>query len=151
LDERTPTFFRFRELPGTGGKIILSNHEGDWLVASPDEFRRFAAGEIEPGSPLETRLREKNFLRDGRDAQRAASRLAARKRFLHYGPNLHILVVTLRCNETCVYCHASRADMDAVDTDMTRETAEKTVDLVLRTTSPSVTIEFQGGEPLVAF
>jgi uncharacterized protein len=29
-----------------------------------------------------------------------------------FGPNLHIFVVTLRCNETCVYCHASRADMD---------------------------------------
>jgi uncharacterized protein len=74
-----------------------------------------------------------------------------RKRFLHFGPNLHLLVVTLRCNETCVYCHASRADLDRVDTDMSRETAEKCVDLALQSTSPSVTIEFQGGEPLVNF
>src|SRR5207237_53818 len=55
------------------------------------------------------------------------------------------------CNETCVYCHASRADMDAVQTDMTPEVAEKTVDFVLQSTNPSVTIEFQGGEPLVNF
>jgi His-Xaa-Ser system radical SAM maturase HxsB len=41
--------------------------------------------------------------------------------------------------------------MDAVHTDMTPEIAEKAVDLALQTTSPSVTIEFQGGEPLVAF
>src|SRR5690606_5679435 len=71
--------------------------------------------------------------------------------FLSAGPNLHILVVTLRCNETCVYCHSSRAVMGATDSDMTKETAEKTVDLALATTNPSVTIEFQGGEPLVNF
>jgi His-Xaa-Ser system radical SAM maturase HxsB len=70
---------------------------------------------------------------------------------MHYGPNLHIVVVTLRCNETCVYCHASRADMTATHTDMTPETADKSVEAIFKTTSPSVTIEFQGGEPLVAF
>jgi len=57
----------------------------------------------------------------------------------------------LCCNETCVYCHASRANMDAVHTDMTPEIAEKSVDLALKSTSPFITIEFQGGEPLVAF
>src|SRR5690349_7774370 len=41
--------------------------------------------------------------------------------------------------------------MDAVQTDMSKETAEKCVDLILRSTSPSVTIEYQGGEPLVNF
>jgi His-Xaa-Ser system radical SAM maturase HxsB len=41
--------------------------------------------------------------------------------------------------------------MDAVHTDMSKETAEKTVDFIFRTTSPFVTIEFQGGEPLVNF
>jgi len=41
--------------------------------------------------------------------------------------------------------------MDQVQTDMSTETAEKTVDLILKTTSPSITIEFQGGEPLVAY
>ena len=41
-----------------------------------------------------------------------AERIRRKTRFLDYGPNLHICVVTLRCNETCVYCHASRADMD---------------------------------------
>jgi His-Xaa-Ser system radical SAM maturase HxsB len=41
--------------------------------------------------------------------------------------------------------------MDAVHTDMTPEIAEKSVDFALQTTSPSLTIEFQGGEPLVNF
>ena len=47
-----------------------------------------------------------------------------------------------------MYCHASRADMSATHTDMSKETAEKSLDLVFRSTNPSVTVEFQGGEPL---
>ena len=47
--------------------------------------------------------------------------------------------------------HASRADMTATQTDMSKETAEKAVDLILQTPSQYVTIEFQGGEPLVNF
>ena len=60
--------------------------------------------------------------------------------FVGYGPNLHMLVVTLRCNETCVYCHASRAPMEATQTDMTPAIAEKCVDLALSSRSPGITI-----------
>ena len=148
LDRRGPAFFRFREV---AGQVVVTNLEGDWLVLKPEEFRAFATGRLDAGSPLHTRLAEHNFLRDEYDVPRAAEHVRLRKRFLHHGPNLHLLVVTLRCNETCVYCHASRADLDRVDTDMSSETAEKCVDLILQSTSPSVTIEFQGGEPLVNF
>lgn len=143
-----PAFFRFREV---GGKVLITNQEGSYLLLDPEEFRAFAEGEVPEDSPLYERLCEKNFVRAAFDTKKAAERLRRRKGFLHYGPNLHIVVVTLRCNETCVYCHASRAPMDAVHTDMTPEVAEKTVDLILQSTSPGVTIEFQGGEPLVNF
>jgi len=140
--------FRFREV---AGKMLITNPEGSHQLLSQEEFAQFAAGEIAPDTDLYRRLSEANFVRAEFDQQKATARLAQRKRFLHYGPNLHMIVVTLRCNETCVYCHASRADMDAVHTDMTPEIGEKTVDLIFQTTSPSVTIEFQGGEPLVNF
>lgn len=134
-----------------GGKVLVTNTEGSFLLLSNDEFTRFAEGNVDRGSDLFKKLAERNFVRSEIDANRIAERIRTRKRFLDYGPNLHIVVVTLRCNETCVYCHASRADMTATHTDMTRETAEKTVRQILQTTSPDVTIEFQGGEPLVAF
>jgi uncharacterized protein len=143
-----PAFFRFREL---GERVVVTSIEGEWIVLSRDEFRAFVHGDVDPTSDLHRRLVAKNLVRTTFDARRAAEVYRRRKRFVHYGPNLHLMVVTLRCNETCVYCHASRADLDAVHTDMTIETAERTVDLILRTTSPHVTIEFQGGEPLVAF
>ncbi|HEY1691408.1 MAG TPA: His-Xaa-Ser system radical SAM maturase HxsB [Polyangiaceae bacterium] len=133
------------------GKVLVTNTEGNFLLLMPDEFASFARGDVAKGTPLYQRLAERNFVRAEVDTRRMAERLRARKTFLHAGPNLHILVVTLRCNETCVYCHASRADMTATHTDMTKETAERSVELVFQSTNPSVTIEFQGGEPLVAF
>lgn len=149
LDSSRPAFFRFRHLPT--GKVLLTNLEGRWLVLSAEDFQRFATGAVSEGSPLWEELKEKNFLRDHYDVPAAAEMLRRRRSFLHGGPNLHVFVVTLRCNTTCVYCHASRAPMEAVHTDMTPEIAEKTVDFVLSSSNPAVTIEFQGGEPLVAF
>ena len=145
-------FFRFRRLPtAKGERILLTNYEGDWIVLEPDEFRAFMEDTVEAGSDLHTRLGEHNFLRDSYDVRKAATRVQDSKYFVHFGPLLHAMVVTLRCNETCVYCHASRANMDEVHTDMTPEIAEKAVDIALSTTNPHVTIEFQGGEPLVNF
>jgi len=148
--------FRFRAIPsGTSGPgagdFLLTNYWGDWLFVTKDELSELARGRLDPASPLHRRLSAKNFIRAELDQDGLAERMRRKKRFLDYGPNLHVMVVTLRCNETCVYCHASRADMDQVQTDMSKETAEKSVDLALQTTSPSLTIEFQGGEPLVNF
>ncbi|MCB9568251.1 MAG: His-Xaa-Ser system radical SAM maturase HxsB [Myxococcales bacterium] len=148
LDPSAPAFFRWRQV---GDNVVITNFEGNFLILSEDEFRAFAEGRVEPASDLHRRLDEGNFLRATYDVDRAAERYARRKSFLNAGVNLGILVVTLRCNETCIYCHASRANMDAVHTDMTPEIAEKGVDLLLQTTSEFLTIEFQGGEPLVNF
>jgi His-Xaa-Ser system radical SAM maturase HxsB len=134
-----------------GDRVLITNSEGSFLLLLPDEFRLFAEGSVAKGTPLYDRLVEGNFVRAELNVDRMIQRIRPRKTFIHYGPNLHIVVVTLRCNETCVYCHASRADMDATHTDMTPEIADKTVETIFQTTNPNVTIEFQGGEPLVAF
>jgi uncharacterized protein len=147
-DHGSQAFFRYRKV---GARYVITNLDGSWLVLEEAEFRQFAEGTVEKGTDLHRRLAENNFLRAEYDVGRAVEKLRARKRFLGGGPNLHILVVTLRCNETCVYCHASRAPMSAVETDMSKETAEKAIDFILQSTSPAVTIEFQGGEPLVNF
>jgi uncharacterized protein len=140
--------FRYREV---GGDVLLTNYLGDWVFVKKDEFSAMVRGEVGAGSPLYDRLASRNFVRELVDEEQAAERLRRKKRFLDYGPNLHVMVVTLRCNESCVYCHAARADMTETQTDMTPEIAEKAVELALQTTSPSVTIEFQGGEPLANF
>jgi His-Xaa-Ser system radical SAM maturase HxsB len=143
-----PAFHRARRV---AGKVVVTSVEGEWLLLEPAEYDAYRQGRVLPGSDLERRLREKNLSGPAFDPDRARRALARRSSFLGYGPNLHIFVVTLRCNETCVYCHASRASVEAVGSDMTLEHAERGVELALGTTSPSVTIEFQGGEPLLNF
>jgi His-Xaa-Ser system radical SAM maturase HxsB len=145
-DATHPALFRFRQV---ADRVLITNQEGRWLLLTEEEFGLFARGEAKEGSDLHERLKSHNFLRDHYDVLGAAEMLRKRKGFIHYGPNLHVFVITLRCNETCVYCHASRANMDALHTDMSPEIIEKSVDLVLQSTNPYVTIEFQGGEPLV--
>lgn len=139
--------FRFREV---AGRVLMTNHWGDWIALSREEFARVASGG-ELGAELEQRLRARSFLTESIDRNAIAERMERKTRFLKHGPNLHILVVTLRCNETCVYCHASRAEMHRTDTDMSLETAERAVEMALQSTSPAITIEFQGGEPLANF
>lgn len=143
-----PAFFRVREVSGS---FVVTNAQGDWVILTPAEFKAFGEGTVERGSDLWDRLKAANLIRAEFDVPAAVARLKKRMSFLNNGPNLHMLVVTLRCNETCVYCHASRADMTAVETDMSAETAEKSVELALGSSSPFITVEFQGGEPLVNF
>jgi uncharacterized protein len=133
------------------GKVLITNTEGSFLLISPDDFHAFAEGTVAKESPLYKKLAERNFVRAEADTRKIADRMRTRKLFLNQGPNLHIVVVTLRCNETCVYCHASRADMSDVKTDMTKEIADQTIEKIFATTNESVTLEFQGGEPLVNF
>lgn len=143
-----PAFFRQREV---AGNKVLTNFEGNHIILSPDEYRKYIEGSVSKESELWKRLETRNFIRETYRVHEAAAALRERKHFLDHGPILHMLVVTLRCNETCIYCHASRANMDQVQTDMSKETAEKAVDIILSSTNPFVTIEFQGGEPLVNF
>jgi uncharacterized protein len=132
-----------------GSDVLLTSPFGDWTFVTPAELARLGGGEL--SGALRDKLAARGFVKSALDGHELRERVARKKRFLSFGPNLHIVVVTLRCNETCVYCHASRADMSATHTDMTPEIAEKTVDFILQSTSPAVTIEFQGGEPLVNF
>ncbi len=138
--------FRSRAI---GDAVLLTTDFGDFAFVTEPELRALYGGTL--SEDLEARLAERGFIRGKVSEARLVQRVSGRRRFLRYGPNLMILVVTLRCNETCVYCHASRADMTRTDTDMSRETAEKAVELALQSTSPRITIEFQGGEPLVNF
>jgi len=72
-----------------------------------------------------------------------------RIKHISQGTSLHIIVVTLRCDMSCIYCHASSKHEDNKAYDMDHDTAKKTVDLLFQSPNRHVTIEFQGGEPLL--
>ncbi|MSQ82566.1 MAG: His-Xaa-Ser system radical SAM maturase HxsB [Myxococcales bacterium] len=131
-----------------GDRYLLSNDFGDHTFVTPKEFQRFIQAETRPGEELHERLIATNLLAEHVDVKLQAARWRKKKQYLFYGPTLHAFVLTHRCNHGCQYCHSSIVGMERTDTDMSIETAERAVDLAFQTTSPGVSIEFQGGEPL---
>ncbi|MCO4769226.1 MAG: His-Xaa-Ser system radical SAM maturase HxsB [Deltaproteobacteria bacterium] len=141
-------WFRFGRI---GQRVVITNDVGDWELLDEPEFEDLLGGRIDEEHPRHAVLQAKGFIRNDLDVAGLASRLRRKKRFLGQGPHLGIIITTLRCNQNCRYCHASRTEMDRVDTDMSLETAKKVVDHIMQTPSPYLNIEFQGGEPTVAF
>ncbi|MEZ4226377.1 MAG: His-Xaa-Ser system radical SAM maturase HxsB [Polyangiaceae bacterium] len=131
------------------GRRLVTNDMGKWHLLSEADFADLLAGKVAAGHPEYEALRDKGFLRDGFDLEQAAEQMRRKKRFVGQGPHLHIVITTLRCNQSCKYCHASRTSMDRVDTDMSLETAKQVVDLAMQSPSPYINFEFQGGEPTV--
>ncbi len=130
-----------------GGRVLVTNDFGDWLLLTQDEFRSFIEGRPQPGEPLYDRLRQANFVAREIDVATQAQRWRRKKRYLFHGPTLHGMVLTHRCNHGCQYCHSSVVGMERTDTDMSFEVGEKAVDLAFQSTAWGITIEFQGGEP----
>ncbi|NCG20316.1 MAG: His-Xaa-Ser system radical SAM maturase HxsB [Rhodobacterales bacterium] len=139
-------YFRYARV---AGKVVLTNDVGEFHFLSEDDFRLFLRAELPEDHADIAQLRFKGFLREDLDTDAIADRVRRKKHFLPNGPHLHAVITTLRCNQSCRYCHASRADMSRVDTDMSLETAKKVVDFAMQTTSSYVNFEFQGGEPTI--
>lgn len=133
-----------------GSWVLLTNDFGRWLMLDKPDFERFAKGGLDPAEPLRAELASRGFLRDSLDFPELAASFLKLTSFRHIpGPSLHMIVVTLRCNQKCRYCHSSVVDPSRTDTDMDLETAKRTVDFIFATPNPSICIEFQGGEPLL--
>lgn len=139
--------FNFRDM---GGWHLLTNDWGQFLMLSTADFERFMAGKVEAGDPLYGELESRGFLKARLDFRQLAANYVKKSSFQWFpGPSLHMIVVTLRCNQKCQYCHSSVVDPSRTDTDMDVETARKTVDFIFQTPNPTICIEFQGGEPLL--
>jgi His-Xaa-Ser system radical SAM maturase HxsB len=137
--------FRFRRV---GPKYVVTNDHGAFAFLDETQLANLVEGRVNAGSALYKELRGKGFLLEPGDLDKVADDYDRKVSFLYRGTVLHILVVTLRCNEVCAYCHASRADMKATENDMSIATSEKVVDLIMRAPTDTLTVEFQGGEPL---
>lgn len=138
----------------SGGRVLVTNQTGEFAILERKTFDDLVGKTLPVGSPQYLDLKSKGFLSHGpgpAELRVVASQLRTKKAFLEGGPKLHIFVPTLRCNQSCGYCQASRAGVQERGVDMTKETASAAIDLMLAVKSPHVTMEFQGGEPLLAF
>lgn len=137
----------FRDM---GGWFLLTNDWGHYLMLEPSDFKRVMEGRVGPEDALFLELESRGFLKNHADFRSLAASYVKKNSFQwSAGPSLHMIVVTLRCNQKCHYCHSSVVDPSRTDTDMDVETARRVVDFIFMTPNPTICIEFQGGEPLL--
>ncbi len=144
----------FRFTPLKGDEYVLTNQAGEILLLGRADLEQFVRHRLPAGSDHYNDLKSKHFLYDA-DSDVAVDLLALKVRTklrrLADFTSLHMFVVSLRCEHSCPYCQVSRRSDDAQAFDMSPETAGRALDLVFRSPSPSLKIEFQGGEPLLNF
>lgn len=144
--------FRFHRI--NDSSEVLVNESGEFLIAPTGTSRKLVKREVNPTTELYATLKAKHFLFDDYSSA-LLDVLAAKYRtkydFLVGSTKLHIFVVTLRCDHSCHYCQVSRQTPNKDEYDMKPDVAEAAVNMMFDTPSKYLTLELQGGEPLLAF
>jgi len=134
--------------------VLLVNIAGEHLFLPDADFKNMVGHNLNRKSDTYLGLKAKHFITE-KISDPAIDLLTikyrTKKDFLSHFTSLHMLEVTRRCNQKCVYCQASSQDPNLAHYDMDIETARKTVNMILMTPSKSIKIEFQGGEPLLNY
>lgn len=146
--------FRFRRLPFDRTRTLVSNLAGDWLTCNHDDLAALIKGTIDRAHPLVSDALGRFIV--AQDPERSSlapliSQMRTRKAYLPGGPKLHIFVVSLRCHHTCTYCQVSRAPIGDSTFDMVGRAGQLAVERLFEWPSKDLTVEFQGGEPLLHF
>ena len=127
---------------------LVSTDDGSWIFLNDaellklknEDFNIYLAAKLKKAGIILTKNKEEVIEKTGK-----------RLHYLFRGASLHIVVPTLRCNYKCIYCHASSKYCNSKKYNMDKSTAKNVVDFIFQTPAKSITIEFQGGEPLMNF
>src|SRR3989338_4110562 len=140
--------YRFEEIKS---KYLVTTDHGSFVFLNKNDFNLLRDEKIKENSKLFKLLEEKGVVITESNENKIIEEFRNKNSFLFQGTSLHIVIPTLRCNMKCVYCHASSRPINSRGFDMDKNTAKKTVDFIFQSPSKAITIEFQGGEPLLNF
>lgn len=146
----------FRFLRITEDKEILVNEVGDYLLVNAGTVEKIINKTFQKphDEQLYWDLVSNFFITEDRVPQLIdviSARYRTKKSFLDYFTALHIFVITLRCEHTCHYCQVSRVTQDKDAFNMQRSHIDAGIDMMMMSPNPNITMEFQGGEALLAF
>lgn len=148
----TYSLLPFRFLPLNGDRYIVTNMAGEYIVLSKPTLRRLIKHELTCDEPVYEELKSRHFLIDAGSTvalDLLATKYRTKQSFLSQFTSLFMFVTTLRCDHSCPYCQVSRQSEDKNAFDMTAAMANRAIDFMFRTPSPSIKVEFQGGESLL--
>ncbi|QPF75869.1 His-Xaa-Ser system radical SAM maturase HxsB [Roseateles sp. DAIF2] len=135
------------------GTVAAISQSGDHVFLSAHELALLRERPSALPLNLQAALKARFFLKDPRaQGMRTLlrSRIAAKRETVTVGPSLHILVPTLQCAHSCRYCQVSRA-LSSAGFSMTEADIDRACDTILQSPAPVLTVEFQGGDPLIRF
>jgi His-Xaa-Ser system radical SAM maturase HxsB len=144
--------FRFLRLDN--GTELLVNEAGEFVIAPFGTARALTQKQLLRGSDIYSTFKAKQFITDDGSSpllDLLATKYRTKFSFIEGFTKLHIFVVTLRCDHSCHYCQVSRQTADKTTYDMSLDTADKSVALMMKSPARHITLELQGGEPLLAF
>ena len=130
-------------------KELLVSEVGDYVLAPNGTVKQILEGQIAPNSELYKDLLSKYIICVDYNPllqDVLATRLRTKKSFLN-GTALHIFILTLRCNQKCIYCQALSQDESTSTKSISKDTLDHAINLMLQSPNPCITMEFQGGEP----
>ncbi|MGN6195346.1 MAG: His-Xaa-Ser system radical SAM maturase HxsB [Ginsengibacter sp.] len=146
--------FRFHRL--NEYKEIIVNEVGDFLIIPNGTTEKIISRTLD--SVVDKELYEDLIANFFISEERVpslldiiATRYRTKKSFLDNFTSLHIFVISLRCEHTCHYCQVSRVSQDKNAFDMKCNHIDKGIEFMMRSPNKNVTMEFQGGEALLAF
>jgi len=126
-------------------KYLVSNMLGSWDFLNKDELQTLNSFRCEKGTLLFNRLHNSGIIMDEGNYEEVLSGYVKLNGHLFGDTGLHIAVITTRCNLNCRYCQTKLSKKN----DMSLGVAAKVLDYLFSVRSRMVTLEFQGGEPLL--
>ena len=144
--------FRFERF--NDKEYLLTNEVGEYIFLQNNEFSRFVDGELDVHGELFHNIESKQIATTDKledVLSMLAVKFRTKKSVLRNFTTLHMVVPTLRCNSSCIYCQVARKNYGDRTADMTKKTARNVVKTIFQSPSPYIKIEFQGGEPSTDF
>lgn len=133
------------------GDYILTIDDGAWALLSKSEYDMLKTRRVSEDPQLFKKLENLGIILTKSNQDKIVDDYCARFAHIFNGTSLHITAITSRCTQRCLYCYVNPKPLNSKGFDMDEDTAKKVVDFIFQTPSPSVTMEFQGGEPLLNF
>ena len=144
--------FRFERF--CNEEILLTNEVGEYIFLTTSDFNKFVEYELNPESDIFMDISSKQIATTDKIENvvtMLATKFRTKKSILRNFTELHMVVPTLRCNSSCIYCQVKRNEKTDHSADMTKKTAKNIVHTIFESPSNCIKIEFQGGDPSTDF
>lgn len=144
--------FRFERF--NDKEYLLTNDVGEYVFLQTADFHSLIDGNMDKNSDLFFDIESKQIVTTDKVEDvinMLATKFRTKKSILRDFTTLHMVVPTLRCNSSCIYCQVARKNINEHEAEMTKKTAKNVVKMIFQSPSPCIKIEFQGGDPSTDF